>query len=134
MEEYRAQFLGTPASVRDARLAIAGYAARCGFDDDTVHDIALAAGEALANAVEHGNKERGVIDVGCSFSNGELCVALGDGGAGFDLERAAEHARDPNSIRGFGIFIMRSVMDCVEFEASGAVVRLSKRLPSTRNG
>jgi len=126
MVEYRAQFRGTPASVRDARNAIVDYARLCGFDNGAIHEIALAAGEALANAVEHGSKSFGLIHVRCNFENDELVVEVRDGGSGFDHQRVTAGSRDPDSVRGFGISIMHAVMDRVQFEGNGATVRLRK--------
>lgn len=128
MLDYRAQFRGTPGSVRFARQAVIDYARLCGFDRAELADIALAAGEALANAVEHGNKDLGFIDVRCGFSAGTLTVEIGDTGPGFDVDQVASRTREPGSIRGFGISIMHAVMDDVRYSHSGAVVRLVKRI------
>ena len=125
--EYRARFRGTPASVREARQAILDYARLCGFDSQATFEIALGAGEALANAVEHGNKDLGFIEVSCRFADGELVVEVADAGLGFDATRLETKRRDPDAIRGFGISIMRSVMDGLDYEARGTVVRLRKR-------
>lgn len=127
MVDYRAQFRGTPASVRFARQAVIDYARICGFDSGDLADIALAAGEALANAVEHGNKDLGFIDVRCAFSEGTLVVEIGDSGQGFDIDVMTTKKRDPGSVRGFGISIMHAIMDDVRYSNHGAVVRLMKR-------
>jgi anti-sigma regulatory factor (Ser/Thr protein kinase) len=129
MIELRGQYRGTPRFVREAREAVVDYARRCGFSSQLTIDIALGVGEALANAVEHGNKDLGFINVACSFQDGELAIEVSDEGAGFDIGRISTQRRQADAVRGFGISIMRSVMDSVEFEHSGAVVRLCKRLP-----
>ncbi len=127
MVEYRASFRGTPSSVRDARGAIVNYARMCGFSQDEIHEIALAAGEALANAVEHGSKSLGHITVACRFLDGELIVDVVDDGPGFDYSNVTSCRRDPDALRGFGISIMHALMDGVAFEARGSHVRLHKR-------
>jgi serine/threonine-protein kinase RsbW len=127
MVEYRAHFRGSPTSVREARRAIVDYARLCGFDSSETYEIALAAGEALANAVEHGNKNLGFIRVHCSFADGELTVEIDDDGQGFDYRSVTGRRRDPNAIRGFGISIMHAVMDGVQYEQRGTLVRLRKR-------
>jgi anti-sigma regulatory factor (Ser/Thr protein kinase) len=131
MTEYRARFRGSPSSVREARQAILDYARLCGFDAQETFDIALGAGEALANAVEHGNKDLGFITVTCRFSEGVLMVEVADSGLGFDHSSVALKRRDPNAVRGFGISIMRSVMDSVEYVERGTTVRLRKRRPAS---
>ncbi|MBD5633635.1 MAG: ATP-binding protein [Candidatus Eremiobacteraeota bacterium] len=127
MMDYRAQFRGTPSSVREARQAILDYAKLCGFAAEEMFDIALGAGEALANAVEHGNKDLGFIAVSCTFDNGVLIIEVSDSGPGFDVARHETKHREPDAIRGFGISIMRSVMDAVDYMARGTTVRLHKR-------
>jgi anti-sigma regulatory factor (Ser/Thr protein kinase) len=128
MVELRVQYRGTPRSVREAREAVVDYARLCGFGSRATIDIALGVGEALANAVEHGNKDLGFIGVTCRFEAGELTIEIRDEGRGFDVARIGKRHRDPDAVRGFGISIMRSVMDSVEYEGRGTCVRLRKRL------
>jgi anti-sigma regulatory factor (Ser/Thr protein kinase) len=128
MAELRAQYRGTPRSVRAARNAVLDYARLCGFDSQLTVDIALAAGEALANAVEHGSKDLGFIGLLCSFEDGVLTLEVRDEGPGFDIAAATKRRREPTSVRGFGITIMRALMDSVEYEHRGTLVRLRKRL------
>ncbi len=127
MLAYRAEFRGIPSSVRLAREAIVGYAHLGAFTVDELSEIALAAGEALANAVEHGNKDLGFIAVSCVFENGDLTIEVRDSGAGFDIMHAKPRPRDPAAVRGFGISIMHALMHEVSYSSRGAVVRLTKR-------
>jgi anti-sigma regulatory factor (Ser/Thr protein kinase) len=128
MVDLYVQYRGTPRSVREAREAVVDYARACGFSSQATIDIALGVGEALANAVEHGNKDLGFIGVTCRFQDHELTVEIVDEGRGFDVGSVSKRRRDPDSIRGFGISIMRAVMDGIEYEKSGTCVRLRKRL------
>jgi anti-sigma regulatory factor (Ser/Thr protein kinase) len=128
MVDYRASFRGTPSSVRDARRAIVNYAKMCGFSQQETHEIALAAGEALANAVEHGNKDLGFVSVVCGFADGVLTIDVSDDGPGFDFATIAARRRDPDALRGFGISIMHALMDGVHYEGRGSRVSLRKRL------
>jgi len=128
MVDYRASFRGTPSSVRDARTAIVNYAKMCGFSQQETHEIALAAGEALANAVEHGNKDLGFVSVACGFADGELWIDVTDDGPGFDFATVAARRADPDALRGFGISIMHALMDGVQYEGRGSRVCLRKRL------
>ncbi|GAC1302129.1 MAG: hypothetical protein NVSMB19_11080 [Vulcanimicrobiaceae bacterium] len=127
MVEYRARIRGTPAAVRFARRAIGDYARLCGFGADEVADIGLAAGEALANAVEHGSKHLGTIDVSCAFDGCDLTIEIGDVGPGFDVDGTVERRRDPQAVRGFGISIMHAIMDRVHYSQTGTTVRLVRR-------
>jgi anti-sigma regulatory factor (Ser/Thr protein kinase) len=113
--------------VRDARQGILDYAKLCGFSAHDLIDVALGAGEALANAVEHGTRDLGFFTVSCDFEDGALTIEVADAGLGFDTSTIATKRRDPNAIRGFGISIMHSVMDEVVYLDRGTTVRLRKR-------
>jgi serine/threonine-protein kinase RsbW len=127
-KSYRAAYTSDIRNVAAARQAIAGFAAECGFSDDDVSDIRLAAGEALSNAVEHGSETpaRRII-VKCDFRQDELSIEIQDNGSAFvePSDRASVEPDDRG--RGFGIFLMRRLMDEVSFGRNGTVVRLTRR-------
>jgi serine/threonine-protein kinase RsbW len=127
---YRAAFTSdTIKNIGVARRGIAGFASDCGFPPEAVDDIKLAAGEALSNAFEHGSMhETRRITVDCSFDGRALTIEVQDQGLGFplplDLPAVVPDARG----RGFGIFLMRRLMDEVSFDRNGTRVRLVRRL------
>ena len=105
-----------------------------GFDEGTAGMIAMAAIEAVTNAVVHGNKladDKKVL-LRYEWEPGELRIVVHDQGMGFDLMCVLDPT-DPErcmETSGRGIFIMREIMDDVEFEMSekdGTTVRLVKR-------
>jgi anti-sigma regulatory factor (Ser/Thr protein kinase) len=114
--------------VREARKAVIDYARLCGFETSELDAIELAVGEALTNAVEHGAKDLGFITVSCAYDGRGISIEVRDEGFGFDF--ATQRRRDPLSVRGFGITIMRELMDRVEYGARGNIVRLYKRRPA----
>ena len=123
---YRAAFSGEPRNVPLARNAIASFARICGFSRNEVDDIRLAAGEALSNAVEHGRHEKvSGFSIRCAFIDGELTIEIRDNGEGFEpaMDATPLEQRD----RGFGIFLMRRLMDGVRFDKNGTCVRLVRR-------
>lgn len=127
---YRATFSGDYRNVPLARNAVASFARICGFSDDEVADIRVATGEALSNAVEHGRSERAQngFSVRCTFSDEELTIEVRDNGEGFapeSIEQQNNLADEPT--RGFGIFLMKRLMDRVNFERHGTLVRLTRR-------
>lgn len=125
---YRATFSGDYKNVPLARNAVASFARICGFSAEEVDDIRLATGEAIANAVEHGrNPRQSGFSVRCSFAEEELTIEVRDNGEGFDDETSMQIDPDDGATRGFGIFLMRRLMDRVNFEKSGTLVRLSRR-------
>ena len=125
---YRAAFSGDHRNVPLARNAIASFAHLCGFSRSEVEDIRLAAGEALNNAVEHGQAGRSNgFSVLCTFTENEMTVEVRDNGEGFASEvLPAELPSEPRD-RGLGIYLMRRLMDAVRFDRGGTRVRLIRR-------
>jgi len=125
---YRATFSSHLRNVARARCAISNFARLCGFSHEALYDIQLAAGEALSNAVEHGRGSRSSgFSVCCSFSDGELTIEIRDSGGGFALDGIFDDVPIEERTRGFGIFLMRRLMDGVDFERNGTCVRLIRR-------
>lgn len=126
---FRAAFTGERKNVPLARNAIATFARICGFSNDDVADIRVAAGEALSNAVEHGRtRHSSGFSVRCSMEEDELRIEIRDNGDGFAPEavRASPVAIEQRD-RGFGILLMRRLMDGVQFDNNGTCVRLYRR-------
>jgi len=109
------------------------------FDEESTNAIANSVIEAATNAVQHGHEHHEERPVRFAFRMAEdrLEIRVQDFGEGFDLERV--EALDPTGpeglfkSRGRGIFIMRAMMDNLEFEmdsGDGVTVVLTKM----RNG
>jgi serine/threonine-protein kinase RsbW len=125
---YTATFTGDPRNVQLARNAIASFARICGFSNEETADIRLAAGEALSNAVEHGRSQRSNgFSVRCTFENEQLTIEVRDNGEGFSYAAEAQNLPLEARSRGFGIFLMRRLMDGVSFDRNGSTVRLTRR-------
>jgi serine/threonine-protein kinase RsbW len=118
-----------------ARLVVSSVAlSRRELADDRIDDLKLAVSEACTNAIEaHGAidaQER--VTVRCEESDDRLEVLVEDRGGGFDPTSLPEHppVTDPDRLnfeRGLGIPLIRSLVDEVAFETSGAgtAVRLT---------
>ena len=127
-KHYRAAFTSDIRNVAVARQGIAGFAAGCGFSEQDVSDIRLAAGEALSNAVEYGSERDGrKIAVDCNFDGSMLAIEIRDSGQGFTAPTDRATVTPDDRGRGFGIFLMRRLMDEVTFTRNGTVVRLMRR-------
>lgn len=113
-----------------ARRGLREFATRCGFDSAALDDIESAAGEALANAVVHGrDAERGVT-VKARLAGGGLTIEIHDSGPGFAGDLRTRNSRF--TPRGYGIRLMTTLMDQVEFTDNGRCVRLTKYLERPR--
>lgn len=127
-KQYRAAFTSDIRNVAVARQGIAGFAAGCGFSEHDVADIRLAAGEALSNAVEHGcGTAAQKVSVHCLFDGAVLAIEIRNSGRGFVEPADCPRVEPDERGRGFGIFLMRRLMDEVTFARSGTIVRMLRR-------
>lgn len=128
-KHFRVAFASDIRNVAKARKGIAGFAEACGFVREAVADIRLAAGEALSNAVEHGgDSPTRMVIVECSFDGSALAIEVRDDGPGFPAPSDRARVEPDCRGRGFGIFLMRRLMDEVSYSRNGTVVRLVRRL------
>ena len=101
------------------------------FDD--VDLVTLAIREALTNALVHGNRcdAEKTISISVSLNHeGSLFASISDFGSGFDPNAIPDPLDVGNELResGRGIFLMRQVMDEVEFNFDhGTEVRMRLR-------
>jgi anti-sigma regulatory factor (Ser/Thr protein kinase) len=134
--EFRARFPCTYRSVVEARRGLIAYIRSYGFADPVLADIECAIGEALANAAEHGFRDGTTFDVVARTDGDCLIVDVQDDGPGFPHAAAPMDAQPPasGSPRGFGIYIMRSLMDEIAYSDRGRRITLKKRLPAAAAG
>lgn len=113
----RVESVADLCEVADALVAEAGWA-----EADRTR-VALAMGEALANAVEHGGGGDGLFRIRLDLNGPTLDVCVADGGDGPDPDRlaAAELPADPFATEGRGLYILRTVADDVRVDAEGAL-------------
>jgi len=96
-------------------------------------DIGLAIGEALANAIIHGNRcdpEKTARVVVAVNERGDLLVSVKDLGSGFDPSRLPNPTAPENLLaaNGRGIFLIRRLMDEVDFKFDhGTELRMRRR-------
>jgi serine/threonine-protein kinase RsbW len=101
---------------------------RCGFDDHARFAILTALGEALSNAVLHGNRNdpAKALTVEYSADASTVAIVIQDEGAGFDPASVPDPTRSENVDipSGRGIMLMRAYMTEVEFDPPGNRVRM----------
>ncbi len=94
-------------------------------------EIALAVQEALANAVVHGCGNDPSKQVRCRLKSdprGRVVIIVTDPGPGFSPEVLADPKRGENlyADHGRGVYLIRQLMDEVQFESSGNEIRMWK--------
>jgi serine/threonine-protein kinase RsbW len=101
--------------------------------EDSRVNLPLVMDEALTNAILHGNKQREdrKVHVRIYISVHRFFVQVEDEGEGFDPALAGDPKAGENVYRrsGRGIYLMREIMDRVEFKNGGRLVELEKRNP-----
>jgi anti-sigma regulatory factor (Ser/Thr protein kinase) len=90
--------------------------------------LRIALGEAVANAMLHGNREdhRRQVTIRAETRPQALWVWVADEGKGFDPATVPD-PRDPDRVErssGRGLYLLRTLMDNVTFSDNGTVVRL----------
>jgi PAS domain S-box-containing protein len=113
-----------PNALAPTRAALRGWLDRAGLDDEQSLNVLIAAGEALANAIEHGHREVAgdKIHLSAVAAADQLTVTVTDVGS-WKSPVAASH-------RGRGIPLMHALMNDVAIHQNetGTTVRLSMRI------
>jgi serine phosphatase RsbU (regulator of sigma subunit)/GAF domain-containing protein/anti-sigma regulatory factor (Ser/Thr protein kinase) len=108
------------------RVTLRDWLSRAGVGAQQIHAVLVAAGEAVANAIEHGHREApsGAISLRAIASATELNLTITDSGSWKRPRPAAE----PH--RGRGMKLMRALMQEVVInpETGGTTVHLTARI------
>jgi serine/threonine-protein kinase RsbW len=114
---------------------LSGIIDQIGFSETEADAIAISVIEAGTNAIQHGHKKdpSKIVRFECDLFPDLLRVIVTDSGAGFDLGKVlASDPTTPEALMqccGRGIFIMRQLMDQVDFDirpSQGTTVSLQK--------
>lgn len=118
----------------DVDLFVEGLLRGWGTDESIIADIAISVSELVNNAIIHGNK----VDLSKSVTvkvvreDDTAAITITDHGAGFDPACIADPIADENLLKevGRGIFIVKSLMDSVEFgtTADGSMITIKKAI------
>jgi anti-sigma regulatory factor (Ser/Thr protein kinase) len=129
-------FPGRLESLAKIREFVVAAAISAGFDDSEIYAVELAVDEACANIIEHayGGEDQGNIQCTCRVKQGDLIIILRDQGKPFDPDQIPEPnigaPLDELKEGGAGLYLMRKMMDEVEFDfkpEEGNILRMVKR-------
>ncbi|MCG3152254.1 MAG: hypothetical protein GEEBNDBF_01547 [bacterium] len=99
-------------------------------DATTLYAVRLALNETIANAWMHGNQGDATAPIWITYrvTSSYFSLQVRDGGRGFDYENLPDPTVPDNLIRthGRGIFLMRQLMDDLEFNEAGNEIRVRK--------
>lgn len=120
-----------PEYVSLARLTIASVANTMGFSIGDVEDLKVAISEACNNALSHSMNKQGSYDLTYLVGDKELEFIVSDKGMGFEPESIIAPDLNGHQIGGFGLFIIKSLMDRVEIiseKGAGTSIKMIKNL------
>ena len=108
---------------KTAMECAASIAKKMGFTEDRIEDLKTAVAEACLNAIEHGNKMDTSTKVGVTLTveKTKLQVAVKDEGKGIgeiQPPHIEDKIKEKNKSRGWGIFLIKSLINEVSFESS----------------
>jgi serine/threonine-protein kinase RsbW len=114
-----------------ARQWISAHARAAGFSDTEVRNLGLALSEACANVIKHAyhGQPNHPIELHLTVDEARVELAIRDRGTKFNLTSYQPPDLDEPQEGGYGIFIIRSLMDEVEYDTSaeqGTTLRLVK--------
>ena len=131
-EIYEMVIPSDPDQIQSVEQKTEELAKKAGFNEDDCDSLAIAVTEIVANAINHGNKRniKKKVRVRFEIENHVLTIKVLDQGVGFDPKKL-KNPLDPENLykeSGRGIFIVKTLMDGVEFRflKSGTEVTLTK--------
>ncbi len=107
--------------IAGARRWLSEHARAAGFQDKEIANLALAATEACTNVIKHayGCQPDKSIELQLVIDEVKLVLTIRDVGVKFDLEAYQPPDLDHPHVGGYGVHIIRSLMDEVEYDTSG---------------
>lgn len=98
------------------------------LDEIQMHKLMVSVTEAANNAIIHGNKMDGEkrVTVVCTVRTPWLIFTIADQGRGFDPRKVASPLKKKNLLKssGRGIFLMKTLMDKVDYQVTADGVRV----------
>jgi len=122
------EFPSTEGNITEAARRFGAFLDGLQLDQNMRFDLLVAFYEALANAVEHGNKAdpSKCVVAECAANDRAVCVTVSDEGEGFDPDAIVTLASDPFRERGRGLLLIRSLMDQVSYNDKGNTITMLK--------
>lgn len=104
------------------------------MSESDIFDIKLCVEEAVINAITHGNRrdKRKPVKISHWIEDNRLNVEVEDAGGGFDYKGLSDPTAGDNLMKGSGrgVYLIKSLMDEVEYNEVGNKVKMIKYLNS----
>jgi len=115
----------TARELKRLRQTVGDYARAAGMDRNLITSIVLSVSEIAANSVEHG---AGFGTIAMWVEGRELVCEIADPGGALDDPLPGYIPPEPESPRGYGLWISRQLCDRVDLRAEGDVLRVRLHL------
>lgn len=125
--QYQLKIPGQTDNLELIRLFVSAVADKVGFAADEVSKIELAVDEACANVIKHAyaKETKEPIDIAIEIDYKKLAIIITDHGKGFDVNKLSKkNVKDyiaEMRVGGLGIYLMKALMDEVEFNSQPGV-------------
>ena len=135
----RLKIEGRKELVKKVRDWLAKNALKAGYNSESINDLNLAVTEATTNIIRHayGNVEGKPIRFDLSINEESLLLKIEHNGKAFNPRQYKKPDLSRPQAEGYGIFLIKSIMDKVEFEETengGKIIFEKYRLPDTDSG
>jgi len=124
---YQLKIPGETDNLEIIRQFVSSIAEKVGFTADDINKIELAVDEACANVIKHAytKESKGLIDIAIEIDYKKLVIFITDHGKGFDvhqiLQKDVKEYLAELRVGGLGIYLMKALMDEVEFDSQPGV-------------
>ncbi|MEU8217162.1 SpoIIE family protein phosphatase [Micromonospora taraxaci] len=120
-------FAAESTGLAPVRTALRSWLERCGLNPTNAYNVLVAAGEACANAIEHGHRDNpgGRIRLRATATADGLHLSVTDSG------HWKTPQPDASTHRGRGLLLMRALMDAITVtpSATGTTIDMQARIP-----
>ena len=110
------------SEIARAREWMSAHARAAGLSERVISQVALAMSEACTNVIKHAYRGESThsIDLHLEVGSAKLVLIIRDIGERFDLQAYQPPNLDEPQESGYGVFLMRNLMDEVEYDVSGS--------------
>jgi serine/threonine-protein kinase RsbW len=122
VKKFRMNMRSNPRLIHRVEKFLQKVNKKAHLDEIQFNKVLVSLTEAVNNAILHGNKSdsRKKVYLTCELSKERMILRVRDSGAGFEPHKIANPLDESNLMResGRGIFLMRTLMDKVQYRFS----------------
>ncbi len=119
-----------PEFISLARLSVSALANMVGFSVEDIEDLKVALSEACTNAMQYGCEKEDHYTTSFELFNDGISIVVSDSGETWDCEAVSQPSLKGDQVGGFGLYIIRTLMDDMDIVSSesGTTLTMKKNL------